>query len=125
MVAEAGDLTSLREAPRSPGLKEAGAFPLGLTPYGRMPRNDSARPELPYCGRTTSAIREGPKLSPARSGAFSSRTLGTLGDGPYLGLGSDVAPYDAFLSPGLVSGLFLRSATPKGTSGACPSTVIV
>ena len=31
---------------------------------------------------------------------------------PYLGIGSDVAPYDAFLSPGLVSGLFFALGTP-------------
>src|SRR5262249_7605449 len=71
MVGEAGDLTSLRDPPRSPVPQEAGVFSFSLTPYGRMPRNDSARPELPYCGSTTSAIREGPKLSPGlASGLF-------------------------------------------------------
>ena len=43
MVAEAGDLTSLRETPQSPVPKEAGAFPFGLTPYGRMPRGTIPR----------------------------------------------------------------------------------
>src|SRR5262249_22567703 len=36
---EAGDLTSLRDPPRSPVPQEAGVFCFSLTPYGRMPRN--------------------------------------------------------------------------------------
>src|SRR5262249_22562054 len=55
-----------------PWPQEAGAFPFSLTPYRRMPRNNSARPELSSCGSTPSACEETqPKLSPARSGAFS------------------------------------------------------
>src|SRR5262245_54366410 len=78
-----------------------------------MLRNDSAWPELPFCGSTLPHCEENPTLSPARSWAFSSRTLGTLGDGPYLGLGSDVAPYGAFLSLGVASGLYLMLGNAK------------
>src|SRR5262249_36196399 len=35
-----------------------------------MPRNDSARPELPSCGSTPSAVRGREDLAPPASGAF-------------------------------------------------------
>jgi len=40
------------DPPRSPVPQEAGAFPFSLMPYGRIPRNNSAWPELPFCGST-------------------------------------------------------------------------